>query len=183
MAIEIEAKLKVESHEPIAARLRELGARHLTERTETDRFFDNGDIASGDKCLRLRTQTDGNTTQYILTFKGPKTPDLLKKRQEIELEVTNPADATEFLTALGFEPIMTLQKRRSLWEYNHCEIALDEIPMLGTYIEIEGPDNETIIDTQAQLGLAHLAHIPRSYAGLVRGHLKAIGDNRTEVIF
>ncbi len=183
MAIEIEAKLKVDSHDAVEARLALLGARHLGRRTETDTFFDNGAIAHQDKCLRLRAQTQDGTTRYILAFKGPKAPDMLKKRQEVQLEVHSRDDAVEFLASLGFKPVMVLQKRRSLWQFNRCEVALDEIPILGTYIEIEGPDNDTIIDTQNQLSLGHLSHIPRSYAGLIRTRLAAVGDDRTEILF
>jgi len=183
MAIEIEAKLKVDSHDAVAAALAALGARHIGRRIETDTFFDDGAIARRDKCLRLRTQTQDGDTRYILAFKGPKAPDMLKKRQEVQLDVHSRDDAVEFLGALGFRPVMVLQKRRSLWQFNRCEVALDEIPILGTYVEIEGPDNDTIIDTQRQLGLGHLSHIPRSYAGLIRAILEAAGDSRTEIFF
>jgi len=50
-------------------------------------------------------------------------------------------------------------------------------------VVIEGPDNDTIIDTQRRLGLGHLSHIPRSYAGLIRASLEASGDGRTEILF
>jgi adenylate cyclase class IV len=46
-------------------------------------------------------------------------------------------------------------------------VALDELPALGSFVEIEGPDDERIADVQARLGLAKQPHVARSYAQMI----------------
>ena len=61
-------------------------------------------------------------------------------------------------------PNQIVEKKRRVWQLNKCEIALDELPLLGTFVEIEGPDSETIANVQKKLGLGNLPHIGKSYA-------------------
>ena len=50
--------------------------------------------------------------------------------------------------------------------------CLDDLPGLGSFVEIEGPDDKSITDAQRNLGLADLPHILESYALLVEQKLK-----------
>jgi adenylate cyclase class IV len=56
---------------------------------------------------------------------------------------------------------------RRLWRLGRCEIALDELPELGYFVEIEGPEEEEIARVQERLGLSDRPHIARSYAHLI----------------
>jgi hypothetical protein len=49
---------------------------------------------------------------------------------------------------------------------------LDELPLLGNFVEIEGPDDEKISRLQSQLALTHLLHIPKGYASLLSESLR-----------
>ena len=146
MCTEIEAKLKVESLEKIKHRLTKLGAEFLQEQLQTDYHFDdaNRTLQKTDRCLRIRRQLSNRTEQFFLTYKGPKEKSRLKKRQEIEIKIED-ADSTEkLLSALGYEKVLTIEKKRWLWQLDECEVALDELPLLGEFVEIEGPDEEKI---------------------------------------
>jgi adenylate cyclase class IV len=44
---------------------------------------------------------------------------------------------------------------------------LDQLPLLGDFVEIEGPDEEKIATAQEKLGLSDLSHIAEGYASLV----------------
>src|SRR5947208_2980527 len=94
MPIEIEAKMKVGSFEPVLAALREHRATALGEHIETDAFYDTHDRAllAADKGLRLRVAVDVNTnkSEALLTHKGPVGHGQLKKRQETQTVVANP---------------------------------------------------------------------------------------------
>ena len=67
---------------------------------------------------------------------------------------------------------MSIEKKRRLWRLSDCEVALDELPLLGCFVEIEGPDERTIADVQKTLGLSLLPHIQKSYAALMRKKLR-----------
>lgn len=169
MCTEIEAKLKVDSLQEITDTLTALGAEFLQEQTQTDYYFDDGSatLTNTDRCLRLRRQLTGRDERTFLTYKGAKEKDELKKRREIEFEVTDADSAEKLLLEIGYERALVVEKNRRLWRLHQCSVALDELPLLGNFVEIEGPDNQTITDVQRELGLTDLPHIPRSYASLI----------------
>ncbi len=173
MATEIEAKLKVDSLEEIAEKLTALDAEFLAEQMQTDYYFDdaNTTLKETDRCLRLRRQRTGAKERLLLTYKGPKEKDELKKRQEIEVQVTDADSIQKLLSAIGYTKLLVVEKKRQIWQVGHCSVALDELPSLGCFVEIEGPDGQTITDVQRKLGLADLSHIPRSYASLMAEHM------------
>jgi adenylate cyclase class 2 len=169
MNVEIEAKLKVESLEPIAQKLSQVGAKAGPTVNQTDYYFDDkhGSLAKSDRVIRLRNEVQDKNEKIILAYKGPRESGKFKRRQEIQFGVDNAQQAIALLAAFGFEKSLVVQKRRKLWYLEGCEIALDELPQLGTFVEIEGPSEEKIAEVQSKLGLASMPHIRESYATLM----------------
>ena len=169
MPTEIEAKLKVDSLGEIERKLPELGAEFLAEQLQTDYHFDdaNTTLTKTDRCLRLRKQIVGKGESFFLTYKGAKERSNLKKRQEIEFEIKDADPLRKLLSALGYEQVLAIEKKRLLWKLGDCEVALDRLPLLGDFVEIEGPGEEIIANAQEKLGLSDLSHIAESYASLV----------------
>ncbi len=169
MCTEIEAKLKVDSLGEIERKLPELGAEFMAEQLQTDYHFDdaNTTLTKSDRCLRLRKQMVGKNESLFLTYKGAKEKSNLKRRQEIELEIKDADSVRKLLSALGYEQVLAIEKKRRLWQLGDCEVALDQLPLLGDFVEIEGPDEEKIATVQKILGLTDLPHIIESYASLV----------------
>ena len=177
MSVEIEAKLKVDSLPRIEQRLRDLGAEFLAEQQQTDCLFDdaNGTLTGSDRCLRIRRQSVGGNQQFFLAYKGAKKRSNFKKRQEIEVEIKDAASMQNLLAALGYEKVFTVEKARQLWQLGGCEVALDQLPLLGDFVEIEGPDDKKIAEVQKSLGLEHVPHIAKSYAMLIKEVLDSRG--------
>ena len=173
MGIEIEAKLKVDSHKAVESKLTDLGAEFLEEQSQKDYYFDNVNktFTKTDRCLRLRKQLVGRKEKVFLTYKGAREKGKFKKRQEIETEIANADSMENMLVALGFEKALLLEKKRRLWQLGDCKVALDELPLLGSFVEIEGPDEEKIYNVQSNLDLADLPHIPESYTSLMADRL------------
>ena len=170
MCTEIEAKLKVESLSEVKHKLGDLGAKFLGEQLQTDYFFEDANTAliSADKCLRLRKQTVEKSESYFLTYKGAKEKSRLKRRPEIESEINDADSIYKLLLALGYEQVLIVEKIRCLWQLGNCEVALDRLPLLGDFVEIEGPNEEEITNVQNSLGLIDLPHISKSYASLLK---------------
>jgi len=169
MCTEIEAKLKVDSLGEIERKLPELGAEFQAEQLQIDYFFDdvNSTLTKSDRCLRLRKQMVGESESLFLTYKGAKEKSNFKRRQEIELEIKDADSVRKLLSALGYEQSLVVEKKRRLWQLGVCKVALDRLPLLGDFVEIEGPDEEKIDNAQDKLGLSDLSHITESYASLV----------------
>ena len=171
MGLEIEAKLRVESHDPIRQKLAELGAEPLGTVMETNHILDvaDGGLRSAGSGLRIRTSKpiDGDVPTTTLTYKGPVEEGPFKKRQELELEIGSSAKCLELLAALGFTSVLVFKKRRESYALDAARIELDELPSLGRFVEIEAAQENTISSIQKQLGLGALAHIRQSYAALL----------------
>ena len=185
MCTEIEAKLKVDSLQAITERLTEFGAEFLAEQMQTDYYLDSADTAltKTDSCLRLRQQYTGGEKKIILTYKAAKEKACFKKRQEIELEITDADSAFKLFSALGYVETLVFEKKRQLWRLNDCLIALDQLPLLGYFVEIEGPAEKKIADIQTKLKLADLPHIQKSYAALIDEKIRQLGKTERQVFF
>jgi adenylate cyclase class 2 len=183
--IEIETKIKVESLDEIAARLNGLGAKLCHEVSQVDTYFDDAaeTLFASDCGLRLRKQTTGQDQKIILTYKGPRQKSRFKSRTEIEIEVSDFEVAAELLNALDFKKSLVFEKRRRVWQMSDCVVCLDELPLLGSFIEIEAPGEEPIAEALRKLQLADLGHINESYAHLIRAKLAEIGSDKREAFF
>jgi len=180
MCHEIEAKLKVDSHEPIEEKLKAQGALSEGHLMQTDIYFDheNLQLINNDECLRIRKQASDSEEKIFLTYKGPKEKGNYKKRREIELRISDAESAEKLLTALGYEKEIFVEKERHRWRLGGCEVLLDNVKQLGTFVEIEGPDAKAIETIQNDLQLDNLPHIQESYAHLITEKLVHQSRNR-----
>lgn len=176
MPTEIEAKMKVGDPELIRRRLEQLGAKRAGERLETNVFFDTPDqkLLHAGEGLRLRTNHDiatGND-EFVITFKGPLQPGDLKSREERELTVEDGDDAAALLDALGYKRVVSFQKKRRSWKLDDCKIELDEVPYLGTYVEVEGPDPNCVMKVREALGLSNEPMIKTGYVSMLMKYME-----------
>jgi adenylate cyclase class 2 len=185
MYIEIEAKLKVDSFKGIEKRLKALDAEFLRGRLHTDAYFDDGKstLRKSDSALRIRHQLIGRRDQVVITFKGPRREGRFKQRQEIQFGISDADIAETFLAAIGYKKALVFQKKRRVWRLGGCEVALDELPLLGTFVEIEGPSEKKIAAVQKKLGLEDLPHIHQSYAALMQKQIRRRGRKSSKVFF
>ncbi len=184
MHTEIEAKLKVESLQEVERKLGEAGAEFVAEQLQTDTYFDDADgsLKSSDRALRLRRQRVGQKEKTVLTYKGAKEKNDLKKRREIEIEVEDGDSVEKLLSELGYEKALVFEKRRQVWHLKDCVVCLDELPLLGSFVEIEGSDGGSIAEVQKSVGLSDLTHIVDSYACLMQQKLRQLGKEQRQVL-
>jgi len=169
MNLEIEAKLKVDSLAPFQNLLQSLCPPPKIL-TQIDTFFDRPDrsLLHAGSGLRIRRESSPGASSVILCWKGPRSPaSALKQRQEIELSTDNYENALAFLSALGFVPVLTVEKQRIQYQLDTCAVCLDEVKDLGVFIEIEGPNESSIASVARKLNLDPDRHIPQSYACLI----------------
>lgn len=169
--LEIEAKYAVGEHEPIRAKLRAAGATRVGCVIETNRFFDRADgFLQRSGCgLRVRgvSVVDGEPVSATITFKGPIRPGAMKVRPEFEVTVGDAEQAAVLMDQLGFAEFFAFEKRRETWRVRDCSVELDEVPVIGRFVEIEGPDEASVNSVAATLGFAGAAVERTSYLGLL----------------
>jgi adenylate cyclase class 2 len=175
MGIEIEAKMKLDDPSAI---LRHLAAAcpPPVEHIEINTFLDTPDrsLTKSDRGLRIRTDRDPATAieQVIITYKGPRQPGPLKTRQEVELHAASDTDAAALLECLGYRPTLRFEKHRTAYKFMGCAVDIDRLPLLGGFIEIEGPDEQSVMSARRALGLSHAPLIGDSYATMLSQHLE-----------
>ena len=186
MPVEIEAKMSVPDLETVRTKLRDLGAEPAGKAMETNTFFDTEDrsLLAADEGLRLRRNVkETGADEHIITYKGPRQHGLLKSRDEVEVTVANSEDATHLLEQLGFVRMLSFEKRRESWKLGGCKVELDELPYLGSFVEVEGPGDQPVLAVREQLGLADRPIVKSSYIALLMGYLQERGQNRRVVTF
>jgi len=191
MADETELKFRIESLSGVRKALRAAGAEHLQTVLQTDRYFDkpDGALYRWDCGLRIRTVRrlkagkGAGETRPLLTFKGPRRPGRKAKiRQEIETHLDNAEALTEILGACGMRLAMTVQKRRSSYRMSRCRVELDTLPLIGCFVEIEGPSERAIASVCRKLSLPGQS-ITSTYAELISEYCRVKRISSRNAIF
>jgi len=165
MPHEIEAKFKVADFRSVRRRLRGAAAVYLGTVMQTDAYYDTPDrrLLGADigvrirRTRRLRSAAGTHAkidTRPLLTYKGPKGKHQRAKiRREIQSRVDSHEAVGEVFEALGLAESVTVQKKRSSYRLGPCLVELDELPILGKFVEIEAPDPEQIEAARRTLGI------------------------------
>ena len=190
MAVEIEAKMRLHDPDAVIARLLELGATLTAKLSETNSYFDTaeGTLKSTDQGLRTRVEvadagTPDETITTTITHKGPRAMGQLKSRVESELDVDNARDAAILLGALGYQHVLSFEKRRARYKLDGCHVELDELPVIGRFIEIEGPTEEQVVAVREKLGLSEEPIIRSSYIAMLKTHLQETHSTEAMIRF
>ncbi|MEP0847897.1 MAG: class IV adenylate cyclase [Phycisphaerae bacterium] len=176
LATEVELKFRLRDPQPLRDALRLAGAVPYARIAETNTLFDAPDqrLMHAGCGLRLRSQRSLDSAEtpaeHLLTFKGPRQPGAVKVRAEFESTVGDALTMARILEALGFAPTVCYEKRREPWRLRECEVCVDELPQLGWFAEVEGPDADAVCAAAAELGLADGARVEESYVTLAWRH-------------
>ncbi len=165
---EKEVKIKVECNaiENLVRILEENGAKQVRVQDEVDVYYQHPcrNFLETDEAVRLRI-VDGKTES--ITYKGQRIQESngVKKRKEVILTIKT-GDPDEFLRSLGFKPAVTVEKTRTYMEYQEHLITIDKVKHLGCFIEIEGENPDSIMETLQRFGL-HGEIVEETYAEMI----------------
>lgn len=168
MKLEIEAKIAVSSLRTISNRLKKAGAQYIKRVQETDTYLSDakGRLLKRGCGLRLRKQKGpGGQTAY-LTFKGPKHKTRYKTRLESETQISDFDAALKIFTGLGYKTVIVVRKTRCIWKLGSCLICLDDLPVLGRFVEVEGPSEKQVEKALKKLQLSERPSLSNGYAKL-----------------
>jgi len=161
---ELEVKYYIQDPKEMQSRVISLAAKLHQPRThELNLRFDTPGkrLTRESRVLRLRQDTAAR-----LTYKGPsQSQGGVRARQEIEIVVPDFAAAQALLEALGYQVTIIYEKLRTVYSLEGLLVSFDELPY-GNFIEIEGPDAESIQHLSQRLGLDWEARIEESYIAL-----------------
>jgi adenylate cyclase class 2 len=179
MLYEVELKFPLPDSGHVLPLLNELGGVAGVPVEQVDSYFNHParDFQVTNEAFRIRSVGNSN----CLTYKGPVIDPATKTRHEIEIPVGEGGECAsqmgEMLTLLGFRRVRDVRKTRTpwslTWKGRPFELALDVVPNVGTFLEIEliadesGRDaaRDAILELADQLKLTNPER--RSYLELV----------------
>ncbi|BBG24480.1 class IV adenylate cyclase [Sulfuracidifex tepidarius] len=139
--IEREVKLKLKS--PSLEELEKLLERRsvkLDEEVQEDIYFNYKyrDFKDSDEAVRLRKSNN----EYELTYKGPKTGNYGKSREEITVRISEKdvQNINIIMERIGLYKAFTVKKTRKNFKIDSYIISLDRVEGLGDFVEVEGQD-------------------------------------------
>ncbi len=172
---ETEVKFAVAGHQAIAAAVIREGGRYIGSFEQTDQFYDtpDGRLCDGGSGLRIRRlrrlagESDEIDIRPEVTFKGPRRTDTRAKvRPEYQTHLDDAEALEKIFDACGLEPTIIVRKKRTSYRLDNCQIELDELPGVGCFVEVEGPDEKTIFALCERLGLTG-EPVSESYLAMV----------------
>ncbi|OGO62767.1 MAG: hypothetical protein A2030_06060 [Chloroflexi bacterium RBG_19FT_COMBO_50_10] len=165
---ELEVKFYLSRRKVMEVKLDQLGQVIAPRVHEVNLRFDTPDLsltASG-RLLRLRQDSKAR-----ITYKGQGSVEGgARLRKELEFTVSDFDTAKALFEALGYHVYTMYEKYRTTYQVGNVEVVLDEMPT-GDFLEIEGPDGESIQNVANQLELNWEARILDSYTVLFE-HLR-----------
>ena len=170
MSTEVEAKFRITDPRPLRDHLLQHGTVHRGCVLEVNRIFDTPDrrLLNADCGLRIRECISldvhspcDETPRALLTHKGPRQATDIKIRPELETLIDDPRALTAIFEHLGLRPVVVYEKRRETFRLGSCEVTLDELPRLGWWMEIEGPDAGEVHAARARLPLGDSSPFPQ----------------------
>ena len=167
MGIEIEKKYRLarEQEATVRRRLLDVGAVAGEQEFEVNTLYGGHGLDPQIRVLRLRRVG----IRAILTFKERyATESAIKHQREDETEVSDPDALAAILDALGYQPVLIYEKRRTTWHIAGVELVIDELPF-GLFMEIEGQESD-ISKAESLLNLSGAETEHASYPALTERH-------------
>jgi len=112
----------------------------------------------------LRVRDEGN--RIVMTYKNVESLSLSGSK-EINVEVSNYQDTIDILKASGLKAKAVQETLREEWELDEVELDIDTWPWIPSYVEIEGPSEESVQNVANKLGFdmkdAHYGSVDQIY--------------------
>ena len=140
MNTEYEIRVIEIDKEDIIKKLDEIGAKKIGEYNQKRYVYDTKPKKDS-QWIRLRTNGDKTT----LTYKNI-IDNTIDGTKELEIEVSDFNETNKLLEIMGYVNKGYQENNRIRFELNNVEIDIDTWPMIPTYLEIEGKNEEEIMN-------------------------------------
>lgn len=183
MKLELECKIPIDDRAALASRLHALGAEDCGEVYERNWVLDTPDRSLHASYTLLRLRVEDGAEHALLTIKKPARQSEFKSRQEYEVTVESKSAMLMALQALGYDVVWYYEKKRARWRYNGCTIALDDLPQIGSFIEIEAGTESRISEALQQLDINPNDHVDGTYRSLYEQYCEKYGHSVGDMEF
>lgn len=167
---ELEIKIQIGSEEALQTvydSCNQLFGPAVSHLVQLDEYYDtaDGQLKKQDLVIRIRSSGEKKT----IALKSPRIelPSGMSNRIELEFLSVAGEKVHEQLLSQGLNPNEAAEKERWTFIYNDCEIVLDKLPFIGSFIEIEGPSEDAIHKIIDLLDLSSCQVVRKNYGELM----------------
>lgn len=147
--IEVEKKYALPNADALKTKLEELGAKPSPQTRQIDAYYNapHRDFLAPvaiSEWLRIRTEERGSS----VNFKVWHPVDAITKTHadEYETRVEDPEAIRRMVEALGFTPLVTVDKTREEWKLPNVEVVFDHLEGAGDFVEFEFKGDAADVD-------------------------------------
>ncbi len=172
MLYETEIKIRLIDHghfEVLLNKCKELSEKSVIFVFQRDEYYDTitEDLKHKDLNIRIR-KIDG---KVYIALKSPRVfvTDKIQRRIELEFEFET-SDVNQLMRQIKEQGLLAsaiIEKRRWNFEINGCKVAIDEVPYIGFFAEIEGLDRNSIESVLEVLRLSSQDAVAENYGELL----------------
>lgn len=132
---EIEVKYQLEDRNKFLKKLEALGCEisEVNHQKDTIYVSDVNHIENTPGSIFLRVRKDNDKIE----LNAKKHEKVMQARTEVEFGVSSYSDANKFLELIGFQKWVEVSKKRVHTFYKDCNICIDEVDTLGSFVELE----------------------------------------------
>lgn len=138
--VEIEKKFALPNANALKAKLEQLGAKPSPQTRQVDAYYNapHRDFLAPkaiSEWLRIRTEERGSSVNFKVWH--PVEAITKTHADEYESRVEDPEAIRRMLGALGFTPLVTVDKSREEWRLPDVEVVFDHVKDAGDFVEFE----------------------------------------------
>jgi adenylate cyclase class 2 len=181
---ELEIKIQINSEEhfhEIYESCNKLFGLPISHLLQLDEYYDtpDGQLKKQDLVIRIRSNGEKKT----IALKSPRIELSSGMTNRIELEFLSAEgeNVHEQLLNQGLNPNEAAEKERWTFIYDDCEIVLDRLPFIGSFIEIEGPSEDSIHRIVDLLNLSACQIIQKNYGELMIDKFRELQLSSTNI--
>ncbi len=141
---------------------------------QLDEYYDTPDRQLKKQDLVIRIRSNGQKKTIALKSPRVELPSGITNRIELEFLSAEGEKVCEQLLSQGLNPYEAAEKERWTFVYNDCEIVLDKLPFIGSFIEIEGPSEFAINQIVSLLNLSSLPVVRQNYGELMMAKFREL---------
>lgn len=146
-----------------------------SESFQRDTYYDTLDMQLQSKDFVVRVR-EHNGIAYV-ALKSPRIylSEFVQKRIELEFVVNDIDNIINQIRSQDLKPIAVIEKKRITLKGNDFVIEVDELPYIGSFIEIESKSVDKVDEIYEKLHIEKLEKVKRNYGELLDEKLNEMG--------
>lgn len=146
-----------------------------TQSFQRDTYYDTLDMQLQSKDFVVRVRENDN--EIFVALKSPRVylSEFIQKRIELEFRVANLEEILKQVESQRLKPIAIIEKKRITLKADEFTLEVDELPYIGSFVEIESESLERIEEIYERLPIMNLRKVKENYGELLDKKLEQMG--------